>query len=332
MSSTRIAKVLVVDDEPHCRQLLIDALSAADMQISAAASGAEALELASRQRIDFIVTDLQLTDGTGLDVLDELSERNQDIPSVIITGHGDRETFSEASRRHPVELMNKPLDLDRLREIIRRELARRRYCRRWRRRTQRIRRIAHKINRQRKFADHKLKTTCAELTDAYRALSEQMSFQEVMLGYQHEMIAAANDDDVFRSMFRAFVRRTGPLFGVSLACNSEAELRIVGRFGVPQPDGIRFCEMLTWPIVEAAMVDPQCMVMDLTEERDMFDESIRKYLAGVTVLTVPLIPSAGEMSGLAIFYRKGEQPFTDEDVAMAEAISVPTAVAILRND
>ena len=37
-------------------------------------------------------------------------------------------------------------------------------------------------------------------------------------------------------------------------------------------------------------------------------------------------------TGLAILYRKGEQPFTDADMGLAEMIAAPTAVSVLRNE
>ena len=47
---------------------------------------------------------------------------------------------------------------------------------------------------------------------------------------------------------------------------------------------------------------------------------------------MPLIPAPGEMIGLAVLYRKGEQPFTEQDLGLAEMISLPTATAVRRND
>lgn len=322
----------MVDDEPELRELLVEALSSQDMEVSAAATGSEAIDIIRRNGTDFLVTDLKLGDCSGLDLLDHVLDNSLDIPAVVITGHGSAEAFSEASRRRPVELMNKPLDVERLRLTIRRELARRRGDQRLRWRTQKIRRAAQRVNRKRKMAAWQLESACAELSSAYEALSGHMSFQGALLDYQRELIAAENDDDVFRAMFRVFARQSGPVFGVSMVCNWEAQLRIAGRFGVPQPDGLAFCERLVSPISETVVLAPRVLLMDLSEDVEMFDQSIRRYLTGVTVLAVPLMPSPGEMIGLALLYRKGEQPFTEADVALATAISGPTALAIRRNE
>jgi DNA-binding response OmpR family regulator len=331
MPAKQVSRVLVIDDEPDLRELLVDALSDEHTQVSVAASGAEAIDIISAEGTDFIVTDLMLGDCSGLDVLDEVIGRCMDIPAVLISGHGSAEAYSEASKRRPVELMNKPLDLDRLRATIREELARRRRFRAMKYRTQRLRRAANKVNRKRKYASGELESTCEHLDQACQALTGHMSFQGVLLEYQQQLIAAASDDDVFRDMFRLFARTSGPLFGVSMVVNSEAQLRIAGRFGVPEPDGMGFCERLVWPIVETVMLGPKVLVMDLSEDAETFDEPIRRYLAGVTVLAIPLMPEPGKMIGLAVLYRKGEQPFTESDLSLAGAISAPTALAIGRN-
>ena len=332
MPAKRPARVLVVDDEPAIRELLTDALSYGDLVVHAAASGKEAIDLAKHSPPDILVTDLCLTDCSGLDVIDHVRNLMGDVPAVVITGRGDPGALTEASRRRPVELMSKPLNVERLRDTIREELARRARTKRLERQALRLRRVARDINGQKRSIHHELTTTCVNLTSAYRTLSGQMALQKTVICYQSDLVRAKDDDDVFRSAFRLFVKRSGPLFGVAMVCDAEARLKIVGRFGVPTPDNLAFCQHLCEPLIDAVLTHPQCTLMDAGEEGGLFDESIRKYLVGLTVLAVPLIPAPGEMIGLVLLYRKGEQPFTDADVALAELVAHSTALAVQRND
>jgi len=346
MTSDRVANVLVVDDELELRDLLTDALSSEGVSVRSAGSGGEAIELAAQRPPDLLIADYHLGGTmTGLDVIDRLRKLAGDVPAVVITGYGDTETLAEASRRRPIEMMTKPLDLGRLRRTVRDELVRRRRRQtegRWedlparyerlRRRTRQLRRVARGINHERKNVRGQLDRTCAGLTAAYRTLSGQLSAQRTVMDYQHEMIAARDDDHVFASLFRLFVRRTGPMFGVALVCDENAQLKVIGRFGVPKPDPLGFCEKLAWPVVDALLVGSRCLMLDAGDEADMFDQSIRRHLPGLTILAVPLLPSAGELIGIGLLYRKGEQPFTEADVALAEMIGHPTAAAIQRND
>ncbi|MBT3199346.1 MAG: response regulator [Phycisphaerales bacterium] len=326
-------RVLVVDDEPDMLELLQDALSDEGFLIETAGSGNDAIKLAKANSPDIVVTDLMLGDCTGLDVIDSLRTNvASDIPAIVITGMGDPETLTEASRYRPVELMTKPLDLDRLRLVVAEELVRRAGYEREKSRHKKLRRLAREINIQRKTIQSRLDSTCADLTVAYRTLSAQMANQQVLLGYQRELIGAKNDDDVFRSLFRLIVHRTGGVFGMALVCDSEAELQIAGRFGVPHPDEVTFCRELSKPLIDMVLAEPQCTLIDTGETPELFSESIRKFLPGLSALMIPLIPTQGELIGLVILYRKGEQPFTDADMELAEAIAQPTAIAVRRND
>jgi DNA-binding response OmpR family regulator len=324
--------VLVVDDEPQLRALLVDALQPQGVEILAAGSGREALDLARRHRPDLLIADYRLGDCTGLDVIDRVRAFAGDVPAVVITGYGDAATLTEASRRRPVELMTKPLNLERLRATVGAELGRQAARRRHHQRARRLRHLARTSNLERKAIRGKLETTCCELTTAYRALSGQLSQQEIVIGYQNDLIGAKDDDDVFRALFRVLIKRSGALFGVALVCDESAQLKIAGRFGVPKPDPLWFCGKLAWPVVDEILVRPRCLLLDAGEKPEMFDESVRRHLPGLTILAVPFIPDPGELIGLAVLYRKGEQPFTDRDVSLAEMIAYPTAAAVRRND
>jgi len=250
----------------------------------------------------------------------------------VITGLRDPETLAEASQHRPVELMTKPLDVRRLAGTVREALARRGQDQRLRRRARRLRRLAGRVNRQRKRALKQLDTTCADLTVAYRTLSGQLSLHKSVIAYQSELLAAPTDDDVFRCLFRTFVKASGGVQGVAMVCDQNAELLVAGRFGVPQPDNPAFCQALVQPVVDTVLSDPRCLLIDAQDEADRFDETIRRYLPGISILAIPLLPAEEEMIGLVVLYRKGEQPFTDADLAIAELVGRPTAVAIRRND
>jgi len=332
MGTRSRANVLVVDDEPDVRELLREALGGGDLHVTTAASGYEAVDAARRTRPDLVIADWGLHDCTGLEVIDRLRAEARDLPAVVITGRPRARGLVEASGRRSVELLTKPLDLPRLQSTVQAQLRQAREVRRLRERTRRLRAVARRIDRDRHQARRELHTTCATLAEAYRHLGAQLAAQRVVLAYQQALIAADNDDDVFRVLFRLFCRQSGPVFGAAMACDDQAQLRIVGRFGVPGPDPMAFCQHLVGPLVDDTLAQPACMLMDAGRQAERFPGAIRRYLVGLTVLTVPLLPAAGELIGLVVLYRKGEQPFTDDDVALAEMIAAPTALAVRRND
>ena len=325
-------RVLIVDDEPALRELLADALEPGQYDLMTASSGREAIDLAANWNPDLVVTDLRLRDCTGLDVIDQLRQTRPNIPAVLISGQADADSLNQASRRRGVDVLDKPLNLDRFRATVHHKLTRRWRDGKLRHRVDRLRQVARSINAQRKNLQSQLDSTCHQLTKGYKQLNRQMASQKALLAYQQELIAARNDDDVFRALFSAFVQQSGPVFGVAMVCDSDAELQLAGRFGVPRPDGQPFCLALVRPVIEDVLVDPKIRHFDATDCTDRFDEKIRRYMVGLNMLVVPLLPNPGQLIGLVVLYRKGEQPFTPEDIALAEKIAKPTAVAVQKNE
>ena len=325
-------RVLIVDDEPGLRELLSDALGE-ELEVAVASSGREALASAQANQPDLLVTDFCLGDCTGLEVIDHIRELHPDMPAVLITGHAELASLTETSRRRPVEVFNKPLDLPRLKQAIASELARLADHQRYRARTVRLRRLARHFKLQRKHEDAPLEGRGnAELASDYRKLNRKFNLQKLVVEFQRALLLAHDDDDVFKSLFGMFVHHSGPLFGAALVCDDQAQLQLIGRFGVPNPDGPKFCLSLSAPIIDTVLIDPRPTLIDATEQVARFEPAIRRYLAGLSILAVPLVPAEGQMIGLVLLYRKGEQPFMESDVALAEMIALPTALAVQRND
>jgi len=80
-------KVLVVDDEIHIIHVVTIKLRNNGYEVISADNGAEAFELAQRERPDIIVTDFQMPAMTGLELVEKLRqhEETKDIPVIMLT-------------------------------------------------------------------------------------------------------------------------------------------------------------------------------------------------------------------------------------------------------
>jgi DNA-binding response OmpR family regulator len=85
---TTMARVLVVDDEPRIVQLVRDYLERAELEVSVARSGPEALMRARQDRPDLIVLDLGLPGLDGLEVTRRL-RRDSGVPIIMLTARDD---------------------------------------------------------------------------------------------------------------------------------------------------------------------------------------------------------------------------------------------------
>lgn len=98
--ATRLERrALVVDDSPIIRDLVSELLTAASFRVTAAADGAAALEALLRQEFDVVVSDLEMPEVDGLELLRRMRARGVGTPFVMVTTRGSAE-----DRRRAAEL------------------------------------------------------------------------------------------------------------------------------------------------------------------------------------------------------------------------------------
>ncbi|ELY98429.1 bacterio-opsin activator domain-containing protein [Natrialba asiatica] len=90
--------VLVVDNEPGFADLAGEMLERerSELVVEAATSGEEALEFIERRDVDCIVSDYEMPDLTGLELLERVREDDPEVPFVLFTGRGSEAVASEA--------------------------------------------------------------------------------------------------------------------------------------------------------------------------------------------------------------------------------------------
>lgn len=115
--------ILVVDDEPDIRSLLRDILEDEGYAVTLARNGTEARNARRERRPDLILLDIWMPDIDGISLLKEWSEGgSQDIPVVMMSGHGTVETAVEATRLGAHDFIEKPLSMGKLLVTITRAL------------------------------------------------------------------------------------------------------------------------------------------------------------------------------------------------------------------
>jgi len=104
------SKVLVVDDEIHIVHVVSIKLRNNDYEVISAENGAEAFELACREKPDIIVTDFQMPVMTGLELVQKLrqSEQTKDIPVIMLTARGFAIEDESKEQLQISEFLSKP--------------------------------------------------------------------------------------------------------------------------------------------------------------------------------------------------------------------------------
>jgi DNA-binding NtrC family response regulator len=112
-------KILIVDDEEAARYGMRKALTSRDHLILEAADLGSARFTIDREVPDLVLLDVNLPDGSGIDLLKELSGRPKAPPVIIITAHGSERLAVEAIRAGAYEYLSKPFEVDELRLVVR---------------------------------------------------------------------------------------------------------------------------------------------------------------------------------------------------------------------
>lgn len=106
--------VLIVDDEEGIRKSLGDILEDEGYEVLTAENGNEALRIAENESPDLIFLDIWLPDRDGIEILEEIRTKRENIPVVMISGHGTVELAVKSTKIGAYDFLEKPLSLDRV--------------------------------------------------------------------------------------------------------------------------------------------------------------------------------------------------------------------------
>ncbi|MGH8073382.1 MAG: sigma-54-dependent transcriptional regulator, partial [Lysobacter sp.] len=120
MAETRSA--LVVDDERDIRELLVMTLGRMGLRCDTASSLADARNHLSRNQYDLCLTDMRLPDGSGIDLIAEITQLHPNTPVAMITAFGNVEAAVEALKAGAFDFVAKPVELAVLRDLVRHAL------------------------------------------------------------------------------------------------------------------------------------------------------------------------------------------------------------------
>ena len=113
--------ILIIEDHTSVRTLLARVLEDAGYQVYEAANGREGLERFHAQPVDLVITDLEMPEMTGLEVILELTRAFLDVKVIAMSGHSAHE-LSMAKLLGARQTFVKPIDLPTLLHAVQYEL------------------------------------------------------------------------------------------------------------------------------------------------------------------------------------------------------------------
>ena len=144
-------RMLVVDDEPGMLDIFRDLVAkAVNCQPVFASSLSDARAVLAEQSIDLMVADVNLPDGNGTSLLEELNRRHPLAAAVMMSGEPSVDCTINAMRGGALDFLAKPFSPDQMADRIRKAL------------------ITHRLRRVQDTRFKKLKDTCKKLNEAQR--------------------------------------------------------------------------------------------------------------------------------------------------------------------
>ena len=105
-----MSRVLVVDDDPDIRAIVVKTLNQNGFQTTVAANAADALAYLATNVCDLVMTDIHMDGMGGLSLTKTIREQHPHIPSIVMTGHASMESAISAIRSGACDYLVKPFE------------------------------------------------------------------------------------------------------------------------------------------------------------------------------------------------------------------------------
>ncbi len=114
--------VLVVDDDPAVREVLLETLTNEGHRVTVAVDGPAAIQVVKETPVQVVVTDLQLPGIDGLEILDRVSRLDSKIVTIVMTGYGTIDYAVRAMKAGAFDFITKPFEPETVAVIVNKAL------------------------------------------------------------------------------------------------------------------------------------------------------------------------------------------------------------------
>ena len=105
-------RLLLVDDDISSMSALTNLLQH-DYKLEMASNGADALKIFKKEHIDVVITDINMTKMTGVELLRSIRERSHNAYVIVVTGYPSNDNIQDADRYGAYAFFTKPIDVER---------------------------------------------------------------------------------------------------------------------------------------------------------------------------------------------------------------------------
>ena len=111
-------KVLVVEDDPNLREAIVDSLMLKGHQVQDACNGSEAVKIIAQSSLDIILSDINMPEMDGLELLAHVKKNQPWLPIILMTAYGDVGQAVKAMQLGANDYLMKPFEVQELLSLI----------------------------------------------------------------------------------------------------------------------------------------------------------------------------------------------------------------------
>lgn len=114
--------LLIIDDEPIAIKNLSHVFTKDGYQVTTRSTGTGGFKVLEDQSFDVVITDLKMDKVDGMGILKKAQSIDQDLPIIMLTGHGSYDSVVQAMKMGAYHYLSKPYQLDEIREVVKQAL------------------------------------------------------------------------------------------------------------------------------------------------------------------------------------------------------------------
>ena len=111
-------RLLFVEDENDLLEIIGDTLTKLDANFTTASDGKKALDILSKEKIDVVITDINMPVMNGLELIEKMNENYPHIPTIIMSAHTEMEYIKKAEKLGVKDYLIKPFDFIKFIELL----------------------------------------------------------------------------------------------------------------------------------------------------------------------------------------------------------------------
>jgi DNA-binding response OmpR family regulator len=306
-------RVLAIDQDAVIRGDMRLALEALGLSCDAVGTLAESRAALGARRYDLIVVDERQQDGSGLELVRELSAVDGSARCIVTSERDGFEGVIEAMRCGAIDFVTKPF---RAAEIAGRVLAATEMVRKLRaseRRVQRLKRICKRLDTARKDMSRQVDDLCSDLVLAYQELADQMTHSALANEFSSLIRQDLDVEDLLRTTLEFTLTKTGPTnAAVFLPTGSrDFNLGAYVNYDVPRDTADVLLDHLADVIAPRFENESELVRIDTAEElaERLGDEAGWLSDYGVLVFSCQ---HEGDCLAVVALFRDRSNPFHDE--------------------